>query len=189
MLFSSLVFLSGFLPAVLLIYYVFLRGRRKAQNVFLLLASLGFYAWGEPWFVFVMMLSIIGNWIFGLLVDRYRTYKFRAKSVITISLVFNLGIIFIFKYLMFTVSNVNKLFGTSISCGKIILPIGISFFTFQAISYVIDIYRQRGEVQKNPLNVGLYISFFPQLIAGPIVRYQTVAKQINNRTETFQDFS
>ena len=88
-----------------------------------------------------MMLSIIGNWIFGLLVDRYRTYKFRAKSVITISLVFNLGIIFIFKYLMFTVSNVNKLFGTSISCGKIILPIGISFFTFQAISYVIDIYR------------------------------------------------
>ena len=123
------------------------------------------------------MLSIIGNWIFGLLVDKYRAHKLKAKLVITISLIFNLSIIFIFKYLMFTVSNVNKLFGTSISCGKIILPIGISFFTFQAISYVIDIYRQRGEVQKNPLNVGLYISFFPQLIAGPIVKYQTVAKR------------
>ena len=145
MLFSSLVFLSGFLPAVLLIYYVFLRGRRKAQNVLFLLASLGFYALGEPWFVFVMMLSIIGNWIFGLLVDKYRAHKLKAKLVITISLIFNLSIIFIFKYLMFTVSNINKLLGTSIDCGKIILPIGISFFTFQAISYVIDIYRQRGD--------------------------------------------
>lgn len=189
MLFSSLIFLSCFLPTVLIIYYGLLRKYRKAQNVFLLIASLGFYAWGEPWFVFVMIGSIIGNWLFGLLVDRYREKKNIAGAIIVLSLIFNLTIIFIFKYLMFTLKNINTLFGTKLDCGNIILPIGISFFTFQAISYVIDVYRKNGEVQRNPFNVGLYISFFPQLIAGPIVRYQTVAHQINHRVENFNDFS
>lgn len=189
MLFSSLIFMVCFLPCVLFCYYVLLRKSRQLQNYFLLLASLGFYAWGEPWFVLVMMLSICANYVFGLLVSRHRESPSKAKAVIVFSLIFNLSIIFIFKYLMFTVANINLLFGTEFSVGKIALPIGISFFTFQAISYVIDIYRGRGQVQKNLLNVGLYISFFPQLIAGPIVRYETIADQIQNRVETFDLFS
>jgi len=189
MIFSSEIFIFAFLPTVLFVYYILLRGRRNLQNHFLLVSSLFFYAWGEPWFVFVMIGSILGNWYFGLLVDRVRNHTFRTRLVITLMIVFNLIIIFIFKYLMFTLTNINLFFGSHISVPKIILPIGISFFTFQAISYVIDVYRKHGEVQKNPLNVGLYISLFPQLIAGPIVRYETVADQIHNRKENFNDFS
>ncbi len=210
MLFSSLIFLVIFLPCVLLGYYVLFRGKRRIQNYFLLLASLGFYAWGEPWFVLVMILSICANYCFGLLVDKYKTSapdpdsasrratsdgktneagSSKAKAVLVISVIFNLSIIFIFKYLMFTVANINLLFGTGFDVGEIALPIGISFFTFQAISYVADIYRDRGAVQKNLLNVGLYIAFFPQLIAGPIVRYETIADQIQNRSESFDLFS
>ena len=202
MLFSSLVFIGIFLPIVLIGYFVILRKHRTMQNIFLLITSLGFYAWGEPWFVFIMMLSIVGNWIFGLIIDKYRyqtieamnnsvesAKKKKAHFIISLMLIFNLTIIFIFKYLMFTLENVNSLLGTSISVPEIVLPIGISFFTFQAISYVIDVYRGNGQVQKNLLNVGLYISFFPQLIAGPIVRYQTVADQIINRKETWAGFT
>lgn len=189
MLFSSLIFLVFFLPAVLIPYYTILRNHRKAQNGFLLVASLGFYAWGEPWFVLVLMLSIIGNWAFGLLIDKHRQNQQLARFSIVLMLIFNLTIIFIFKYLMFTLTNINKLFGSDFNIIHIVLPIGISFFTFQAISYVIDVYRGHGGVQKNPLNVGLYITFFPQLIAGPIVRYETIADQIMNRKETMQDFS
>lgn len=189
MLFSSLIFITVFLPCVLFFYYVVFRKNRYLQNCFLLIASLGFYAWGEPWFVLIMMLSICGNYIFGLLVDKFRENRGRARAVIAAMLVFNLSIIFIFKYLMFTVKNINALFGSGLDVGYIPLPIGISFFTFQAISYVIDIYREKGTVQRNLLNVGLYISFFPQLIAGPIVRYETVCLQIMNRRESFEDFS
>ncbi|MBR0596747.1 MBOAT family O-acyltransferase [Sinanaerobacter chloroacetimidivorans] len=189
MLFSSLIFISCFLPAVLAVYYTLLRNRRKAQNVFLLLASLGFYAWGEPWFVLILVGSIIGNWIFGLWIDRSRENKMRCRWIITFMAIFNLSIIFVFKYLMFTLNNINKLFGTELPIPVIMLPIGISFFTFQAISYVLDVYRGHGQAQKNPLNVGLYISFFPQLVAGPIVRYETIAKQIMNRKETLEGFS
>jgi alginate O-acetyltransferase complex protein AlgI len=189
MLFSSLIFLFLFLPAVLAVYYLVLRKHRQAQNIFLLLASLGFYAWGEPWFVLVLLLSITVNWAFGLLMDKTRTDQVKSRWVISAMLLFNLMIIFIFKYLMFTVDNLNRLFGLSLEVARIALPIGISFFTFQAISYVLDIYYERGKVQKNPLNVGLYIVFFPQLIAGPIIRYETVAEQIMGRRETFTDFS
>ena len=105
------------------------------------------------------------------------------------TIIINLSILFIFKYLMFTLTNINNIFGSNLSVPNITLPIGISFFTFQAISYVIDVYRKNGEVQKNPLNVALYIAFFPQLIAGPIVRYETIAKQIKSRQETFDDFA
>jgi alginate O-acetyltransferase complex protein AlgI len=189
MLFSSIVFIFFFLPLVIFLYYIPLRKSRKWQNIMLLLVSLGFYAWGEPWFVLVMILSIIGNWYFGILVDRFREEKSRGKTVIVVCIVFNISILWVFKYLNFTVDNINAIFGANFSISEIILPIGISFFTFQAISYVIDIYRRDGEVQKTPLNVGLYISFFPQLIAGPIVRYQTIADEIANRRESFDDFS
>lgn len=184
MLFSSLTFLILFLPSVLLIYYIPLKRSRRLQNYFLFIASLFFYAFGEPWFVFVMIGSIIFNFLFGLLVAHHK-----RRWVIVLMLLTNLGILFIFKYLMFTVKNINLLFNTSLSTGTILLPIGISFFTFQAISYVMDIYRDKAEAQTNLLNVGLYISFFPQLIAGPIIRYETIALQIQGRKESFQLFS
>lgn len=189
MLFTSLIFIACFLPAVLIIYYTVLRNHRKAQNLFLLIASLGFYAWGEPKFVLLLMLSILVNWIFGLAVDRYAEDKGKSKLVIFIMLVFNLSIIFVFKYLMFTIYNINSIFGSDFQVSRIMLPIGISFFTFHAISYVIDIYRGKAEVQKNLFHVGLYIVFFPQLVAGPILRYEVIASQIMGRKETFEDFS
>lgn len=189
MVFSSSVFLIGFLPVVLLIYYVFLRRFRTAQNMFLFIASLCFYAWGEPAFVLVMLLSIVANWFFGLMVERYRKSKTGIRIVLVLTVVFNLVIIFLFKYLMFTLNTMNSAFGTQLPVPEIALPIGISFFTFQALSYVVDVYRRQGEVQKNPFNVGLYIAFFPQLIAGPIVRYETIAEQIQNRKETIEQFS
>ena len=178
MLFASTVFIFAFLPVVLLLYYVPLKPFRTGQNVLLLLASLVFYAWGEPKYVLIMIGSILVNYVLGLLIDKFRKSKPMSALLLTITAVANLSVLFVFKYLSFTVKNINELFGTWIDVPDIALPIGISFFTFQAMSYVIDVYRQKGEAQKNPMNVGLYISFFPQLIAGPIVRYETVAHQI-----------
>lgn len=160
-----------------------------ARNVLLLIFSLGFYAWGEPKFVLVMMLSIIGNYAFGLLIDRSGRHK---KPLFVAGTAFNLGILFIFKYLNFIVRNINHLlafFGVGlISQTEIPLPIGISFFTFQALSYIIDVYRGNVHVQRNPLFLGLYISFFPQLIAGPIVRYADIERALTDRTETIALF-
>lgn len=189
MLFSSTVFIYFFLPAVLILYYTVLRKSRTAQNVFLFIASIFFYAWGEPKFVLVMLLSIFANWLFALSADtaKKRNRLKLAKALIAADCVFNLTLLFIFKYLSFTSSFVRSL-GINVPAYSIALPIGISFFTFQAMSYVIDVYRGNGEVQKNILNVGLYVAFFPQLIAGPIVRYETVAWEIKNRKETPEDF-
>jgi alginate O-acetyltransferase complex protein AlgI len=160
-----------------------------AQNIFLFLASLLFYAWGEPWFVLIMLLSILVNYAIGLNIDLHRNNKMISNVLLFITVLYNLSIIFIYKYLAFTVTNLNRLFSLKFPIPNIILPIGISFFTFQAISYVIDVYRGQGVVQKNPLNVGLYIALFPQLVAGPIVRYETIADQIDHRKENFKDFS
>ena len=187
MLFSSSVFIYLFLPAVVLVYYVLLRKSRMLQNIFLVFASLFFYAWGEPKFVLIMILSIFVNYIFGILVDKFRDST-KSKVIIALTVVFNLGILFVFKYLNFSVSIIEKIANVNLHISEIALPIGISFFTFQAMSYVIDVYRSKGEVQKNILNVALYISFFPQLIAGPIVRYETIANEIKNRKETLEDF-
>lgn len=188
MLFSSTTFLYLFLPAVLFFNFVILRKSRRLQNIFLLLASLFFYAWGEPKFVLVMMASIVINWGFGILVNRNRDNKRTAKTLISLDVAFNLAILFVFKYLTFAGHIISRAFGWDIHVPNLALPIGISFFTFQAMSYVIDVYRGRGEVQTNILYVGLYISFFPQLIAGPIVRYETIAAEIQNRRETAEDF-
>ena len=188
MIFSSSIFLLVFLPLVLIIYYI-LYHQRLAQNIFLFLASLLFYAWGEPSFVIIMLLSILVNYAIGLNIDLHRNHKIISRILLTLTIFYNLSVIFLYKYLTFTVSNVNALFSLELPVPNIILPIGISFFTFQAISYVIDVYRGHGEVQINPLNVGLYIALFPQLIAGPIVRYETVSEQINYREENLSDFS
>lgn len=188
MVFSSNAFLFVFLPVVILVYYLIRRNRGLA-NIFLTIASLGFYAWGEPRFVLIMMASIVMNWLFGLWVDREKRRDGNTKLVIALMAVFNLGLLGIFKYLAFVLTSVNGVFGIGLPVPQIALPIGISFFTFQAMSYVIDVKRGNGEVQKNLINVALYISFFPQLIAGPIVRYQTVADEIVGRKETFADFT
>ena len=188
MLFSSTTFLYLFFPIVIIIYYTILRTSRLLQNVFLLGASLAFYAWGEPKFVFVLMVSISVNWLLGLIIDKNRENKTAAKLIVGIDIAFNLGLLFVFKYLTYTGSLLQSIAGIDLHVPKITLPIGISFFTFQAMSYVIDVYRQTGEVQTNLLYVGLYISFFPQLIAGPIVRYETIADEIKNRKESLTDF-
>lgn len=188
MLFSSIVFLFYFLPIVLLLYYA-LRFSVTLKNTVLLFASLFFYAWGEPWFVLLMIASIIANYVFALLVDRYRESKRTARVILVVMCVFNLGMLYIFKYLAFSLRIINENSNFQLSIPNIALPIGISFFTFQAISYVIDVYRQNGKVQKNLFYVALYIAFFPQLVAGPIVRYQTIAEQMFSRKETWQKFS
>ena len=187
MLFSTTIFLFVFLPLVLAVYYNPVIRSRQFRNVFLLLASIFFYAWGEPFYVLLMLLSIVVNWGLGLLVDRFRNRP-GEKAVLLVTVVYNLGVLFLFKYLNFTVNNLNLLFRSDIRVPQIALPVGISFYTFQAMSYVLDVHRGKGEAQKNPLNVGLYIALFPQLIAGPIVRYETVAWQIGHRQETLHGF-
>lgn len=182
MIFSSASFLFAFLPCVAIVYYL-LRSR-TARNVFLTLVSLFFYAWGEPWFVLVMLLSIVINWFIALRIGAGE----HKKAWLVVGLVCDLGLLAVFKYLGFLMENVNWIFHLSLPVPQIVLPIGISFFTFQAISYIIDVYRGDGRVQKNLMNVCLYISFFPQLIAGPIVRYQTFDDQITTRRETLDDF-
>lgn len=189
MLFPSEVFLFVFLPLVLILYYGIFRKWNMAKNVFLFFASLIFYAYGEPVYVFLMLLVILLNYLFGLLIERFHKDKGRSRSILVFMTIVDIGILGCFKYSDFLIQNINVVFGTNIPNVDVALPIGISFFTFQAISYVVDVYRGRGEVQKNFLNVGLYITLFPQLIAGPIVRYETVAKQIKYRKETWEAFS
>lgn len=190
MLFSSTTFLYYFLPAVLLVYYCPLCRGRGFRNAFLTLASLFFYAWGEPRFVLVMLLSITANWLFGLCVGKCKRCgrQGRARGWMIAAVIFNLLVLFIFKYLTFTLTSISRLVTLPFTIPQITLPIGISFFTFQALSYVLDVYRDEGEMQKSLLHVALYVSLFPQLIAGPIVRYQTVAEEILYRKENAEDF-
>ena len=188
MLFSSTIFLFVFLPIVLILYYGPAR-KENTRNLILLLSSLIFYAWGEPKFVLVMLLCIGANYVFGYLIDKYRGEKNKTTWILVGMLIFNLSILGIFKYAGFIVENLNLLLHIALPVPKIVLPIGISFFTFQSISYVIDVYREKGKALKNPLDVGLYVALFPQLIAGPIVRYETIANEIHGRKETESDFT
>lgn len=179
MLFSSMIFLWLFLPAVLIISR-FLKLRQ--QNVFLLLASLLFYAWGEPRYVLLMLVAIGLNWGTGILLERFPE---RKKTVLWTGVLLNLSLLGYFKYLGLLVRTLNHLLrGRELEIPQIAMPIGISFFTFQALSYVIDVYRGECRAQKNILDLALYISFFPQLIAGPIVKYRDINDQIRNRTIT-----
>lgn len=185
MVFSSAVFLLFFLPIVLLLYFCV---QPKYRNALLLIASLLFYAYGEPRFVLIMILSIVLNYTMALLVEPAEGCK--KKLFMFSAIAINLGILFIFKYLAFSLRILNKLIGSEqFSIPSLALPIGISFFTFQALSYVIDVYRKKVPAQRNLLHVALYISFFPQLIAGPIVRYNTIAEQIDHRCITVSGFA
>jgi alginate O-acetyltransferase complex protein AlgI len=177
-----------FLPLTLLIYYLPIFKNKTLKNIILFIASIIFYAWGEPTFVLILLFSIIVTWLLGLLVDKYRSTKM-VTFILVITVIFNIGLLFFFKYLNFTIDNLNSLLGLHISNPRIQLPLGISFFTFQALSYVIDVYRKKIDAQKNLLNIGLYLAFFPKLAQGPIVRYETIAQEISNRKENLTDFS
>ena len=172
MVFSTPIFLFLFLPAVLVLNYIIPKKYIAAKNVVLLIASLFFYAWGEPKNVLLMLLSIAVNYVCGLLLGRFDSDEKKRKVVLWASVVFNLGLLFFFKYFSFV---------TGGRFPEIALPIGISFFTFQIMSYTIDVYRRSVEPQKSLLKLALYISLFPQLIAGPIVRYIDVEKQLTYR--------
>ena len=186
MVFSSTIFLCVYLPLVLLGYYIC---PKKGRNLFLLIVSLVFYAWGEPKYVFLMIFSILVNYIFGRLMDKHRENKKRLKLMLVLSVVIDIGLLSVFKYTDFIITNVNAIFGSSFDLLNIALPIGISFYTFQAMSYTIDVYRDDVRVQKNLIDFGMYITMFPQLIAGPIVRYADVQDQLAERSVTTADFS
>ena len=189
MIFSSSVFLFIFLPIVLLVHTVV--GQRY-RNLVLLICSFGFYAWGEGLLIFVMLYCIVGSWMFGLLLDRNTIHK-KRKALLFAGIAINLVPLAYYKYWGFLLENIDHLSGSRIlSIGQFdipVLPIGISFFTFQSLSYLIDVYRRQSPVQASSLNLGLYISLFPQLIAGPIVRYKDIQEQIHRRVVNLTNFA
>lgn len=187
MVFSSNIFLFVFLPCVIVLCVLF----RKHQNTVLLISSLFFYFWGGPNYLLIMLASIAINYVSGIWIN-YAEVKNRLvikKFILFLSIIANLGMLFYFKYLDFSIEIVNKIFKQNFVLKNIVLPIGISFFTFQGMSYVIDLYRKKVCVQRNITKLALYISFFPQLIAGPIVRYKDINDQIENRNMSLEYFS
>jgi len=171
-----------FLPLLLMVYYFF--KKRKIRNIILLIFSLFFYAWGEPKYIFLLIISIIFNYGIGIFLDK----KKKNKYILALGIVINLLLIFVFKYLDLGVSIINHVLDKQLSYFNIMIPIGISFYTFQVISYIVDVYRGKVKAEKNILNLGLYVALFPQLIAGPIVKYNEINEQIINRKENFNKF-
>lgn len=184
MVFSSLIFIFIFLPFTLFSYYSLSGKKQDLKNYILLFFSIVFYFYGEPKLIYILFISLIGNYIFGLMMDK--PYK---KIALIFAVLLNISNLVFFKYTNFIIKNINLFFGSDFSLLKIIMPIGISFYTFQAMSYVIDCYRNEKLIQKNPFYVFLYVTMFPQLIAGPIVRYEDVALQIKARDHNFDKFS
>lgn len=189
MIFSSIPFLFFFLPVVLLLYYSV---NTALKNFLLLVASLIFYAWGETFYLLLMLFSICANYLIGMWMEKKRGKGRGCGILLAAGILLNLLPLLFFKYANFIVDNINGVFLsaslTTVELAPVHLPIGISFFTFQAISYIIDVYRQDGSVQRNPADLALYIALFPQLIAGPIVRYRDIARQLSDRRVTLDDF-
>ena len=181
MLFSSMTFVFLFLPIVSAIY---LLARKDIQNYILLIASILFYAWGEPRYLAIMILTILINYIGANYISRSRNNKHR-KQILLLTILLDLSFLFYFKYFNFVMDNINAVFAMDIKFIDVIMPIGISFYTFQALSYVVDVYRKEVKVQRDIYKLALYITLFPQLIAGPIVKYHDVDEQISNRDVTF----
>lgn len=173
MVFSSLTFLFVFLPIILIVYY---SSPRKIRNAILFIGSLAFYAWGEPIYITIMFFSTTFDYINGLLIKKYKETKQikKAKIILINSIIVNLGILCFFKYSNFFIENVNNIFNLDIHLLNIALPIGISFYTFQTMSYAIDVYLEKVGVQKNIIDFGSYVTFFPQLVAGPIIKYRDI---------------
>ena len=184
MVFSSMIFLCVFLPVVLIVYYVL---PKQLRNLWLLLASLFFYAWGEPRYILIMLFSTVFDYCNGRAIS-YATKKGKhdtwGRAVLALSVTGNLAILCFFKYTDFVLENINRLAGTQFGLLQLALPIGISFYTFQTMSYTIDVYRGKTPAQQNMISFGMYVCLFPQLIAGPIVRYKDVQKEVDTRTTT-----
>lgn len=186
MVFSHGIFLFGYLTAVLLVYYLV---PRKARNIFLFFANFVFYGWGEPVMVVLMLVSIIINYAGGYFVERCKPDKSKARIPLILTVIADIGILGFFKYSGMVVETLNMLPLINLSVLDISLPIGISFYTFQTMSYVIDVYRDDAPVSKSLINFGTYVALFPQLIAGPIVRYKDVSDQLRNRVESLAQFN
>lgn len=188
MIFSSLLFLFRFLPAVLLLYYIV---PRPMRNLVLFLFSLLFYAWGEPVYIVLMLVSILVSYTGGIIVDKMKKQgrPGAAKAALIVSSVVSLSLLGFFKYADFMIGTVNSITGAGFDLLEIALPIGISFYTFQTMSYTIDVYRGEAKVQKNIISFGAYVVMFPQLIAGPIVQYKTIDEQLRSRRETAGEFA
>lgn len=189
MAFSSTVFLFVFLPALLLIYYCKLVKSNKTRNIILLITSLLFYAYGEPIYILVMIVSILINYTMGLLINKCKEENKNAKIVLIIGIILNIGILIIFKYLNFILENLTLLTNKDLTIESITLPLGISFYTFSILSYLIDVYK--GEIKTNEglLNIALYITFFPKISQGPIIKYSQMQEEINNRKYVQKDFT
>lgn len=185
MVFSSLIFIFVFLPLTLILYYI---SPRFLKNTILLIASLIFYAWGEPVYILIMIFTTSFDYICGLLIDKYRNKKAANKAIFVVSVIVNLGILCFFKYYGFIVQNINGILNLNLTAPNLPLPVGISFYTFQTMSYVIDVYLDKVPVQKNIVSFGTYVTMFPQLVAGPIVKYGDIEKQLDNRQETLIKF-
>lgn len=183
MLFSSINFLYYFLPCVLIIYFV---TPTKFKNIILLLSSLLFYFYGEPIYIFLMIGAILSAYIHGILIDKYTNCK---KIFLISSIILSLGMLGLFKYSDFFITNINNIFQSQIGLLNLTMPIGISFYTFQILSYVYDVYKGKVKVQKNIIKLATYVALFPQLIAGPIVRYSDIEKELSNRKHTFEKIS
>ncbi len=189
MLFSSIIFVFYFLPIVTFAYYAIPQKHQSARNIALLIASLIFYGWGEPVYILLMIYSIFFNYFMAHRIALAQRSGGSGKSDLVFTVVINLFILGFFKYFGFLMDTVSAIFHVKIGYTALALPIGISFYTFQAMSYIFDVYKGTVKPQKNPLKFGLYLSFFPQLIAGPIVRYRDIEEQIDNRTMSFVKFS
>lgn len=183
MLFTSISFLYYFLPALIIIYFI---TPKKYKNIILLIASLLFYLYGEPKYVFLMIAEIIIAYIGAILIDKYKN---QSKNILITTLFIHIFLLIIFKYTDFIIQSINDISNANIKLLNIALPIGISFYTFQIISYLIDVYNGKVKVQKNIINLATYVSLFPQLVAGPIVRYQTVEKELDDRVHSFNNFA
>ncbi|WP_422658858.1 MBOAT family O-acyltransferase [Paenibacillus sp. EC2-1] len=186
MLFSSLLFLFVFLPLVLALYYI---SPWRIKNLILFLSSLIFYAWGEPVYIVIMLISTITDYSFGLLLSRPGLSAVQRKWIVVSSVVVNLGLLSYFKYADFLIGNVNELLGTNIPLTDLPLPIGISFYTFQSMSYIIDVYRGTAKAQRNWIDFGTFVALFPQLVAGPIIQYNSIAEQLRKRSMNTEKFA
>lgn len=185
MVFSSLVFIFVFLPITLFIYYL---SPRKLKNLVLLISSLIFYAWGEPIYIFLMIFTTVFSYVSAILIDKYKSKKTSSLAIFILSVAVNLSVLCFFKYYGFFIDNINNLFSMNIKFKKLPLPVGISFYTFQTLSYIIDVYLKKVPVQKNIISFSTYVTMFPQLVAGPIVKYGDINKQLENRKENLDKF-
>ena len=186
MVFSSNLFIFQFIPIVFLLLFL---TPKKYQNFILFICSLFFYAWGEVRYIFIMFASVIVDYTCSNLIEGNRANEFKTRVFLLISVFFNLGMLFVFKYANFFIININQLFNSSFTLVNLTLPLGISFYTFQTMSYTIDVYRNKVKAEKNIIDFGAYVCLFPQLIAGPIVKYRSIAKQLKERVMNIESLT